>query len=83
MPRHQKTIGSFEGWAEVMGGILQVAGVPGFLGNLQEMYEQADAEGSAGGVSWPVVGALRHREVGRRGSVRPCSPVQHAARTGR
>ena len=46
MPRHQKTIGSFEGWAEVMGGILEVAGVPGFLGNLKEMYEAADAEGS-------------------------------------
>ena len=46
MPRHQKTIGSFEGWAEVMGGILEVAGVPGFLGNLKEMYERADAEGA-------------------------------------
>jgi putative DNA primase/helicase len=46
-PRHQNTIGSFEGWAEVMGGILDVAGVPGFLGNLKEMYERADAEGAA------------------------------------
>jgi hypothetical protein len=45
MPRHQKTIGSFEGWAQVMGGILEVAGVPGFLGNLKDMYEKADAEG--------------------------------------
>jgi hypothetical protein len=45
MPQHQKTIGSFEGWARVMGGILEVAGVPGFLGNLREMYERADAEG--------------------------------------
>jgi putative DNA primase/helicase len=47
MPRHQKTIGSFESWAEVMGGILKVAGVSGFLGNLKEMYERADAEGAA------------------------------------
>ena len=47
MPRHDKTIGSFEGWAQVMGGILEVAGVPGFLGNLKEMYERADAEGAA------------------------------------
>jgi hypothetical protein len=45
MPRHEKTIGSFEGWAQVMGGILDVAGVPGFLGNLKDMYEKADAEG--------------------------------------
>jgi putative DNA primase/helicase len=45
MPRHQKTIGSFEGWAQVMGGILEVAGVPGFLENLNDTYEAADAEG--------------------------------------
>ena len=44
-PRHGQTIGSFEGWAEVMGGLLGVAGVPGFLGNLDETYETADAEG--------------------------------------
>ena len=48
-PQHRKTIGSFEGWAEVMGGILEVAGVPGFLGNLKEMYERADAEGARSG----------------------------------
>lgn len=47
MPQHQKTIGSFESWAQVMGGILEVAGVPGFLANLKEMYERADAEGAA------------------------------------
>jgi hypothetical protein len=29
-----------------MGGILKVAGVPGFLANLDEMYEAADAEGA-------------------------------------
>ena len=45
-PQHPETIGSFEGWAQVLGGILDVAGVPGFLGNLEDMYERADAEGS-------------------------------------
>jgi putative DNA primase/helicase len=45
-PRHRKTIGSFEGWSQVIGGILEVAGVPGFLDNLREMYETADAEGA-------------------------------------
>jgi hypothetical protein len=44
-PRHTEIIGSFEDWAHVVGGILDVAGVPGFLGNLKEMYERADAEG--------------------------------------
>jgi putative DNA primase/helicase len=45
-PRHRKTIGSFEGWSEVMGGILEIAGVSGFLGNLKEMYERSDVEGT-------------------------------------
>ena len=30
----------------IMGGILEAAGVPGFLANLDEMYEAADAEGA-------------------------------------
>jgi hypothetical protein len=30
-----------------MGGILAVAGIPGFLGNLEKFYENADAEGAA------------------------------------
>jgi len=54
MPRHDQTVGSFESWAEVMGGILEVAGVPGFLANLDEMYEAADAEGA----TWRVFVAL-------------------------
>lgn len=42
-----QTLGMFEGWSRVMGGLLEVAGVPGFLGNLDEFYEQSDAEGAA------------------------------------
>jgi hypothetical protein len=30
-----------------MGGILGVAGVPGFLGNLEELMEGSDTEGGA------------------------------------
>jgi len=37
-------LGSFENWTRVMGGILQHAGVPGFLGNILEFYELADSE---------------------------------------
>lgn len=44
-PRGQKRLGSFEQWAEVIGGILQVAGVEGFLDNLEEYYAAADQEG--------------------------------------
>ena len=40
-------LGSFESWSEVVGGILEVAGIPGFLGNLDELYETADVEGRA------------------------------------
>lgn len=46
-PVGKKRLGSFEHWAAVMGGVLEVAGVPGFLGNLEKMYADADAEGEA------------------------------------
>lgn len=46
-PLGSEMIGSFEHWAAVMGGVLEVAGVQGFLGNLEELYEHADAEGEA------------------------------------
>jgi len=40
------TMGMFESWAEVMDGIIHVAGIEGFLNNLNEFYEESDAEGS-------------------------------------
>lgn len=36
----------FEAWASVMGGILRAAGIPGFLDNLEDLYERADDEGN-------------------------------------
>ena len=39
-------IGSFESWAQVIGGILAHAGIAGFLTNLDELYERADSEGA-------------------------------------
>ena len=45
--RHEDPLGSFEAWSRVMGGILQVAGIPGFLTNLDELYEETDGEGGA------------------------------------
>ncbi|MHB1002169.1 MAG: phage NrS-1 polymerase family protein [Armatimonadota bacterium] len=41
-----KPLGSYESWTVVIGGILAHAGIPGFLSNLMEFYEQADVEGS-------------------------------------
>jgi len=45
-PRGERTLGSFEAWSRIMGGILNVASIPGFLGNAHEFYESADTEGA-------------------------------------
>ncbi len=37
-----QTLGRFEGWARVIGGILDAAGVPGLMANSTEMYAWAD-----------------------------------------
>jgi len=47
MPKGQETLGSYESYAEVLGGIFQVAGIPGFVTNLDRTYAEADRE-SAG-----------------------------------
>ncbi|MBS1853912.1 MAG: hypothetical protein JST11_00990 [Acidobacteria bacterium] len=44
-PLNDRRLGSFERWSEVIGGVLQVAGIPGFLGNLNELYAAADSDG--------------------------------------
>ena len=43
-PEGHQSLGSYESWAGVMGGILDVAGVRGFLGNVGRVYEVADQE---------------------------------------
>ena len=45
-PRGSKTIGSYENWAQVIGGVLATAGIPGFLGNLEDMMAASDSEGA-------------------------------------
>jgi DNA primase len=42
---NQKRLGNFEGWSELVGGILEVAGIDGFLANLDQLYDQADQDG--------------------------------------
>ncbi len=37
-------LGMYEDWSRVIGGILAVAEIPGFLGNLNDAYAHADAE---------------------------------------
>lgn len=45
-PTNQPVLGSLEAWSHVMGGILDVAGIPGFLENLSDFYEASDTEGA-------------------------------------
>lgn len=39
----ERTKGSFDKWATIMGGILQVAGIPGFLENSEQLRQEADS----------------------------------------
>ncbi|MBC8422882.1 bifunctional DNA primase/polymerase [bacterium] len=41
-----KPLGSYERWSRVVGGILEHAEIPGFLANVNELYEAADHEGA-------------------------------------
>jgi hypothetical protein len=45
-PARVRPLGSYESWSRVVGGILAYAGLPGFLDNLDELYEAADGEGA-------------------------------------
>lgn len=44
MPRAKRTLGSFDHWSRIIGGILDTIGVPGFLENTSELYDQADTD---------------------------------------
>ncbi len=44
-PAGERTLGSFESWAAVVGGVLAHAGIAGFLEDTEKLYEEADAEG--------------------------------------
>jgi hypothetical protein len=44
-PKHNgKRLGMFESWSDVLGGILTLANIPGFLSNLTAFYEDSDKE---------------------------------------
>jgi hypothetical protein len=46
-PAGVEQLGMFEQWASVIGGMLDVAGIPGFLGNLRQFYASSDFERAA------------------------------------
>lgn len=43
-PSGDKVLGSYENWSKVIGGILKVCKIDGFLENLQEFYLESDVE---------------------------------------
>jgi len=45
-PLGTERLGSFEHWAEIVGGILGANDIDGFLGNLDTFYEAVDLEGA-------------------------------------
>ncbi|HZA23433.1 MAG TPA: ATPase, partial [Dehalococcoidia bacterium] len=49
-PKGDQSIGSYESWSNVVGGILKAAGIEGFLANRQEVYQQAQSESEPFGV---------------------------------
>lgn len=57
------TLGSFEDWAATIGGILETAGIDGFLSNADELYEVADAEGN----DWREFVSAWWQEYGEKG----------------
>jgi hypothetical protein len=52
-----KPLGSFERWTRTVGGILQFAGISGFMGNAEKMYAEADEEA----VEWEGFLVVLHR----------------------
>jgi hypothetical protein len=43
-PEGQTTLGSYESWSRILGGILGVSGVSGFLGGRERLYSESDRE---------------------------------------
>jgi hypothetical protein len=46
-PPGTETLGMYEGWCRVIGGVLGVAGLPGFLANRATFYDRVDLAGEA------------------------------------
>ena len=46
-PAGEVSLGSSESWSEVVGGILETADIPGFLGNNARLYAEADLDSGA------------------------------------
>ncbi len=61
-PFTERTLGSFEVWARVIGGVLRDAGIEGFLQGRQRMHSEADRDSA----SWAAFFEAWWREYGDR-----------------
>lgn len=61
-PAKVPTVGSFEGWAHTVGGILAHAGIQGFLGNLEALYSVADQDSN----QWEAFLSVWLKEFGEK-----------------
>jgi hypothetical protein len=43
-PKSEYTLGSFEEWAETVGGMMEFAGLTDFMGNAKRMYDEMDVD---------------------------------------
>ena len=81
MPLGTQSLGTFEAWADVLGGILETAGYPDFLGNRRQLYESGDLESA----DWRALlrhwdathGAARLTAGDVLGMVRECEVLLH------
>jgi len=46
-PKSDVTLGSYEEWSHVVGGILKAVGIEGFMKNADELYDQLDSDRQA------------------------------------
>jgi hypothetical protein len=72
-PKGSGRLGSFESWVVVIGGILEVALIPGFLGDCKELYEVADVESA----EWRVFCASWWERF-QSNQVKPAELLKHA-----
>ena len=59
-PASVPALGSFEGWAHTVGGVLAHAGIAGFLGNLDQLYQRVDEDGT----QWQAFFSAWHDALG-------------------
>lgn len=59
-PQGKRTLGSFETWSRMIGGMIAHLGLPGFLGDTEEFYDAADSESG----EWAALVTLWRQQYG-------------------